>query len=51
MPWCLGHWPIKEPRYHGSPYLNRNAKVVSIFYPGDQELHPHFDLEGQKVTL
>lgn len=26
------------------PYLNRNTKVVSIFYPGDEKLHPHFDL-------
>lgn len=28
-------------------YLNGHPKVVSIFYPGNQELYPHFDLEGE----
>lgn len=27
------------------PYLNRNTKVVPILYPGNEKLHPHFDLE------
>ena len=33
------------------PYLNGHPKVVPIFYPRNQELYPHFDLEGEGIKI
>jgi len=33
------------------PYLNGHPKVVAIFYPRNQELYPHFDLEGEGIKI
>lgn len=30
-------------------YLNGHPEVVPIFYPRNQELYPHFDLEGEET--
>lgn len=46
----LEHLPQQSIEPVG-PHLNRNTKVVSIFYPGNEKLHPHFDLQGEIPTL
>lgn len=32
-------------------YLNGYPEVVPIFYPGNQELYPHFDLKGERTNM
>lgn len=37
--------PFDRPEFSYRLLLNGHAEVVAVLYPGDEQLHPHFDLQ------